>query len=38
MEKDEDNAYNAIDDSILNHENIINDTNHTEEQEQPLEK
>ena len=29
MEKDEDNAYNAIDDSILNHENIINDTNHT---------
>ena len=29
MEKDEDNAYNAIDDSILNHENIINDTNHS---------
>lgn len=31
MEKDEDHAFDPMNDSILNQENIINDTNNTEE-------
>jgi hypothetical protein len=31
MEKDEDHAFDAMNDSILNQENIMNDTNNTEE-------
>lgn len=38
MEKDEDHANDAMNDSILNQENVIDVTNNTDAEEQTLEK